>query len=75
MTDERDEHELRARREGAAYQGALEAVFALLIGAGIGYWADTRFGSSPWLLLLGTALGFTAFVVRLLRMGRPQGKR
>jgi len=75
VTDERDEHELRARREGAAYQGALEAVFALLIGAGIGYWADTRFGSSPWLLLLGTALGFTAFVVRLLRMGRPQGKR
>jgi len=50
-------------------------LLALLIGAGIGYWADVRFGSSPWLLLLGTALGFAAFVVRLFRLGREQGKR
>jgi len=74
VTDDPDGRGRQALREGAAYQGALEAVFALLIGAGIGYWADTRFGSSPWLLVIGTALGFAAFVVRLFRMGRLQGK-
>jgi F0F1-type ATP synthase assembly protein I len=56
-------------RHGAkAYQGALEAVFAIPIALGLGYWADTRFGTSPILLLVGLALGFVTFVVRLSRM-------
>lgn len=60
----------QARRQGLAYQGAIEAVFAILIAAGLGYWADTSFGTSPWLLVTGLVLGFTAFVLRLLRLGR-----
>ncbi len=57
-----------ARRGAAAYQGALEAVFAIAIGTGIGYWADAHFGSSPRWLIVGTFLGFGAFVLRLWRM-------
>jgi F0F1-type ATP synthase assembly protein I len=58
-------------RQGArAYQAALEAVFAIPIAGGLGYWADTRFGTGPILLLVGLALGFAAFVVRLTRMRR-----
>ena len=70
MTDGRAEKERGARRQGAAYQGALEAVFAILIAGGIGYWADGRFGTSPWLLLLGFGIGFGSFVLRLFRLGR-----
>ena len=70
MTDGRDEKGLNARRQGAAYQGALEAVFAILIAGGIGYWADSRWGTSPWLLLLGFAIGFGSFVLRLIQLGR-----
>ena len=70
MTDGRDENGRTARRQGAAYQGALEAVFAILIAGGIGYWADSRLGTSPWLLLLGFAIGFGSFVLRLIRLGR-----
>lgn len=74
MTDGRDEGGdeagRSARGQGAAYQGALEAVFAILIAGGIGYWADSRWGTSPWLLLLGFAVGFGSFVLRLLRLGR-----
>jgi F0F1-type ATP synthase assembly protein I len=70
VTDGRDEKERSARREGAAYQGALEAVFAILIAGGIGYWADGRFGTSPWLLLAGFGVGFASFVLRLFRLGR-----
>lgn len=62
--------ERRARRQGLAYQGAAEAVAAIPIAAGIGYWLDGRFETSPLLLLVGTAIGFASFVMRLLRLGR-----
>ena len=58
------------RRLGAVYQGAFEAVIALLIAVGIGYWLDGYFDSAPWLLLMGTAIGFASFTVRLIRLGR-----
>ena len=60
----------QARRQGLAYQGAFEAVLAIPITIGIGYWVDDRFDSSPLFLILGAAIGFTAFVVRLFRLGR-----
>lgn len=60
----------QARRQGLAYQGAFEAVVAIPIAMGIGYWADTHFDTSPWLLLAGAAVGFASFVTRLVRLGR-----
>ncbi len=64
----------QTRRQGLAYQGALEAVLAIPIAIGIGYWVDGRFDTSPLFLIGGAALGFTAFVVRLLRLGRQLGE-
>jgi F0F1-type ATP synthase assembly protein I len=57
------------RRRGiAAYQGALEAVLAIVIAAGVGYWADQRWGTEPRWLIVGTCIGFGSFVLRLFRM-------
>ena len=56
------------RRQAKAYQWALESAFSILIGAGVGYWADSRFDTSPTFLLLGLAVGFGAFVRGLLRI-------
>lgn len=74
--DEKDQNDRQAtaRRQGLAYQGSLEAVTAILISAGIGYWIDTRFETSPYGLLLGTVVGFSAFVLRLIRLGRQLEK-
>jgi ATP synthase protein I len=58
------------RRFGRAYQGAFEAVFAIVIGAGLGYAVDGRFDTEPWGVLVGLGLGFGAFVLRLVRLGR-----
>jgi F0F1-type ATP synthase assembly protein I len=55
-------------RAGKAYQRALEAVLAIPIGIGIGYFVDVRLESSPIGLLVGVALGFAAFVRRLVSM-------
>jgi F0F1-type ATP synthase assembly protein I len=57
------------RSMGRAYQGALEAVFAIVVATGAGYWADGAFGSSPWGVLAGATIGFAAFVLRLYRLG------
>jgi F0F1-type ATP synthase assembly protein I len=79
MTGPSPDQQSEERRRGiAAYQGALEAVLAIVITAGIGYWADQRFGTAPRWLILGTCLGFAAFVLRLFRMrklfeGAPPG--
>ena len=56
------------RRGAKAYQAALEAVFAIPIALGLGYWADRQFGTDPVLLIVGLVLGFATFVVRLSRM-------
>jgi F0F1-type ATP synthase assembly protein I len=56
------------RRGARVYQAALEAVFAIPIAGGIGYWADGHYGTGPFLLIVGLVLGFAAFVVRLTRM-------
>ena len=54
---------------GAAYQGAMESVFAIVIGVLLGWWADSSFDSSPWGVLAGATIGFAAFVLRLTRLG------
>jgi ATP synthase protein I len=70
VADRRREEKGGGRGSGAAYQGAFEAVFAIVIGAGIGFALDRRFETDPWGVLLGIGLGFGAFVLRLVRLGR-----
>ena len=62
--------QVEKRRGLAAYQGAFEAVMAIPITILIGYWLDRRFDTSPIFLLVGTVIGFAAFVLRLVRLGR-----
>jgi F0F1-type ATP synthase assembly protein I len=57
------------RQMSLAYQGSVEAVFAVLICAGLGYLADERWSSEPKGLLIGVVIGFSAFVLRLMRLG------
>ena len=70
VADRRREETGDSRRFGGAYQGAFEAVFAIVIGAGLGFAVDHRYETEPWGLLIGVGLGFGAFVVRLVRLGR-----
>lgn len=59
-----------SERQSASYQGAFEAVLAVPIAIGIGYWCDSRFDSAPVGLLVGTVIGFAAMLLRVMRM-RP----
>ena len=59
-----------SRSQARAYQGAFEAVFAVLIAAGIGFLADRHYGTEPHYLMIGVGIGFASFVLRLVRLGR-----
>ena len=56
------------RRGAKAYQWTMEGALSVPIAMGLGYWADTRFGTSPLLLLVGAAVGIGALVRRLMRL-------
>lgn len=45
----------------------LSFVFALVLGFAGGFWLDGRLGTSPWLSLLGFALGLAAGVLNVVR--------
>ena len=70
MTNRRDKEAQPRSRQAVAYQGAFEAVFAILIAAFAGMLADDHFGTAPRYLLIGFAIGFASFVLRLVRLGR-----
>ena len=59
-----------ARAGSDAYQGASEAVGAVLVACGFGYLADSRWDSAPWGVLIGAVVGFAAMVLRLVRLGK-----
>jgi ATP synthase protein I len=44
-----------------------ELVVPLLVGLFGGQWLDRRFGTAPWLLLVGVAVGAAAGVLNLYR--------
>jgi F0F1-type ATP synthase assembly protein I len=46
----------------------MEAVFAIPIGGGLGWFLGGRLGSETVGLLIGLGFGFATFIVRLTRM-------
>ena len=58
------------RAGGGAYEGAFEAVGSILVATGLGYWFDQRYETTPAGVLVGACIGFAAFVLRLVRLGR-----
>lgn len=55
----------------SAYQGAIEAVVAMVFCALAGWWIDGRLDSGPIGLFAGMGIGFAAFLLRLLRIKAP----
>jgi ATP synthase protein I len=45
----------------------VEFVVAIAMLGGIGWWADRHFGTSPWLMLVGVAVGFAVGLWIIIR--------
>jgi len=51
----------RPLREAAPYLGiGISFAASVLLGLGLGYWLDRRFGTAPWLFLVGAMFGLCA---------------
>ncbi len=64
-----EQADARGWAQQLALLGHVGAMFPVAIGLGFmgGYWLDGRFGTAPWLALLGFALGVVAAMRNLLR--------
>jgi F0F1-type ATP synthase assembly protein I len=56
------------QRMASAYQGAIEAVLAVVICTLGGWWLERRLEIAPWGIFGGMTLGFAAFMVRMWRL-------
>lgn len=46
----------------------------MAIPPAIGWWADTKLNTGPWLLILGAGLGLTISLYELVRLGNESNK-
>jgi ATP synthase protein I len=60
----------QVRALGALSVVGLSFVLALVIGVAGGVWLDRHFGTSPWGLLVGFALGVAAGILNVYRATR-----
>lgn len=44
--------------------------FQMIIPVGVGWWADSAWKTSPWLMLLGVVLGFVVSMMELMQLAR-----
>ena len=47
------------------------ALMMVLPGIG-GHWLDQRWGTSPWLLIVGAGLGLAVMLMELIRLSQPK---
>lgn len=46
----------------------------VLVGSGLGYWADLKFGTQPWLMLFGLIMGSVAGVREMMKILKKMQK-
>ena len=66
---------LSRRPSPFAYMGlGIELVAPILLGVFVGRWLDGRWGTKPWLLVVGSVLGLVLGFYSFLRSVLPIGK-
>ena len=49
--------------------------FEMAVPAGIGFWLDRLWGTSPWLVVVGACLGFAVAMLDIVKLARQIGSR
>lgn len=52
-----------------------EFVFSVLVPGALGWWLDRKFGTAPWLMLVGGMFGFGAGFYRLMKTVTESNRR
>jgi F0F1-type ATP synthase assembly protein I len=60
---------------GRSYSSGFEFVAAVAGFSLIGYWIDSHYGSQPWGLIVGAALGVVGAMYNLIRQNYKSGRK
>jgi ATP synthase protein I len=63
------------RRQLGTYYAIAQVGIEMVVPVGLGWWADERLGSSPWLLVLGVILGFALGLWHLVTLTQALDSR
>jgi len=67
--DDRDGRHAAAR--GYVLAGRVMSVgITMAMPPGVGWWLDLRFATTPWLMILGVLIGFSAGLWELLKLAK-----
>jgi ATP synthase protein I len=53
---------------------AMTIAMQAVVPAALGYWLDRWWGTAPWLVILGTVLGFACMLMDLIRLTQPPSR-
>lgn len=63
-----------ARGYALAMQASSIAI-QMVTPAALGYWADSAWGTRPWLLIVGVFLGFGVALLEIVDLAKRSGRR
>ncbi len=58
------------RQLGSFASVGLEFLLAILLPGALGYWLDTKWHTTPWLMLVGGAFGFAVGLYKMLQTAK-----
>jgi F0F1-type ATP synthase assembly protein I len=44
--------------------------FAMVLPTALGYWLDSKWGTAPWLVILGACIGFATAMLDLMKLAK-----
>jgi len=71
VTDDRDQDGRNALARGYVLASRVMSIgFQMVIPVGIGWWIDSVWKTTPWLMLLGIVVGFAVAMMELVQLSR-----
>ena len=71
MSDDQDRDGRHAMARGYVLASRVMSIgFQMIIPVGLGWWADSAWKTTPWLMLLGVVVGFSVAMMELVQLAR-----
>lgn len=71
MSDDQDRDGRHAMARGYVLASRVMSIgFQMIIPVGLGWWADSSWKTTPWLMLLGVVVGFAVAMMELIQLSR-----
>lgn len=71
MSDDQDRDGRHAMARGYVLASRVMSIgFQMIVPVGLGWWGDSAWKTTPWLMLLGVVVGFAVAMMELIQLSR-----